>query len=220
MARGRGGARQSRPGRARRAGQAEFSQAREDAKALSAGPGLLGHRAGRVAQAKARLAEVAARWGYHQLPGELWPDRAVAEAAERAAEGLVARTLRLHEAEADKAGFAARTAERRIADGDERRARSLEHNESARRRRDDLVAKTELARAGLAEQRQRLTAGMAPELVQAIDAARDAGRAELARAREARELAEELARGYHHDLGWDRGSGWGMDRGGGLGFGL
>ncbi|HTW09233.1 MAG TPA: AAA family ATPase, partial [Acidimicrobiales bacterium] len=200
--------------------RAEFSQAREDARAVAAGPGLLGQRAARVAEAKARLAELAERWRYHQLPGERWGDQAVAEAAERAAEGLLAQTLRFHEAEADKAGFAARTAERRMADRDERRARSLEHNESARGRRESLVAEAEMARAGLAERRQRLTAGMAPELVQAVDAARDAQRAELARAREAQELAQELARGHHHDLGWDRGPGRGMDRDGGLGFGF
>ena len=75
-------------------------------------------------------------------------------------------------------------------------------------RRLELEASAEAAQAKLVEARRAMTAGMAPEEVRAIDAARDA---EIAHAR-----ALVVARGEHAGRarqlqpGWDRG----LDRGG------
>ena len=50
---------------------------------MAAGPGRFGRRAERVREAEQRRAETAGRWrGYYtQLPGERWPDEAVARVA-------------------------------------------------------------------------------------------------------------------------------------------
>ena len=183
--------------------RADFFQAREDDRVLAAGPGLLGWRGERVKEAQSRLAELAQRWGY-PLPGARWGDQAVAEAAQRAAEAKLAQQQRFYEAEIDKAGHVAYLAEDRMSHRDARRAAGLGHNEAAQERRAQLTRGAELARAELAGERQRLVEGMAPEEVAAIDAARDAQRAERAGAQE---VVRSARQARHRGQGWDLGAG-------------
>jgi hypothetical protein len=122
--------------------------------------------------------------------------------------------LRYCEAEVDKASHAAQQADERMAQRDARREKALAHNELSAARRLELEASAEPARVELAEARRAMTAGMAPEEVRAIDAARDA-QLEHARAIEVArsELAAQQIRQVQR--GWDRG----RDRDG-PGFGL
>ena len=192
--------------------RAEFFGAREDARVVAAGPGRFGRRAQLVREAEQRLAETAERWrGYYtQLPGERWPDHAVAQVATSAVDARLAHQLRYYEAEGGKAAHAAQLAEDRTAGRDARRKKALAHNEVAVSRRLGLEASAETARAKPVEARRAMTAGMAPEDVQAIDAARDT---QLKQARAREELAARQARQLQQ--GRDRG----FDRGGpGLGF--
>ena len=196
--------------------QAEFSQAREDARVIAAGPGRFGRRAERVREAERRRAETAERWqGYfNQLPGERWPDEAVARAATSAVDARLAHQLRFYEAERDKAAGTAQQAEERIARRNARREKALAHNEMSATKRLELEASAEEARAMLVEARRAMTAGMAPEEVLVIDAARDV-EIEQARAIEVArsELVARQAR--QRQQGWDRG----LNRDGpGLGF--
>ena len=86
-------------------------------------------------EAEQRLAETAKRWSgyYTQLPGERWPDQAVAQVATSAVDARLAHQLRFCETEAGKAAYAAQQAEDRIAQRDARREKALAHNEVARR---------------------------------------------------------------------------------------
>jgi hypothetical protein len=180
---------------------------------VAAGPGLLGRRAQLVREAERRRAGTAERWrGYFtQLPGERWPDQAVAQAATSAADARLAHQLRFCEAEAAKAADAAQQADERISGRDSRRGKARAHNEVAAARRLELEASAEAARAQLVEARRAVTAGLAPEEVRAIDAARDA---ELGRARVLRSAREER-RARQPEPGRDRG----LDRDGpGLGI--
>jgi len=195
------------------AAQAEFSQAREDARAVAAGPGRFGRRAERVREAEQRRAETAERWrGYYtQLPGELWPDETVARAATSAVDARLAHQLRFCEAEIDKAIHTAQVAEERMVRRDARREKALAHNELSEPRHLELEASAETARTRLVEARRAMTAGLALDEVRAIDAARDA---ELDRARVLRSVLEER-RARQLQPGKDRG----LDRDGpGIGF--
>ena len=203
-------------GEALETAQAEFFGAREDARTITAGPGRFGRRAERVREAEERWAEAAERWrGYIiQLPGAHWSDAGVAEASARAVEARLAHQLRFYEAERDKAAVTAQQAEQRIAGRDARRSEALAHNEAAVAKSHELEASARAARARVVGQRQEMTAGMAPEEVRVIDAARDV-EIEQARAIEVArsELVAREAR--QHQQGWDRG----RDRDGpGLGF--
>jgi len=196
--------------------QTDFYGAREEARVVAAGPGRFGRRAERVRKAEQRLAETAERWrGYYtQLPGEHWPDQAVAQAATSAVDAHLAHRLRFCEAEQDKAAYAAQQAEERMARRDTRREKALAHNELSATARLELEASAEAARATLVEARQGMTAGMVPEEVRAVDAARDA---QLERARAALVVARggQSRQAPQPQLGWDRG----RDRDGpGIGF--
>ena len=162
-------------GEALEAAQAEFFGARQDARVVAAGPGRFGRRAERVREAEQRLSETAARWrGYYtQLPGALWPDEAVAQAATSAVGTRLAHQLRFCEAEAGKAADAAQQAEEHMARRDARRAEALAHNEASTAKSLELEASARAARARMVGQREAMTAGMAPEEVRVIDAARD-----------------------------------------------
>ena len=200
-------------GEALGAAQAEFFGAREDARVVTAGPGRFGRRAQLVREAEQRRAETAERWrGYFtQLPRERWPDEAVAQAATSAVDARLAHQLRFYEAEGGKAAHAAQLAEERIAQRDSRREKALAHNEVAATRRLELEASADTARAELVEARQAMTAGLAPEQVGAVDAARDA---QLDRARVLKSVLQER-RARQLQPGWDRG----LDRDGpGLGL--
>ena len=173
--------------------QADFYAAREDARTLAAGPGRLGRRADRVREAEHRRAETAERWrGYfNQLPGEHWPDEAVAQVATSAADARLAHQLRFCEAEIDKAAHAAQQAEARMAQRDVRREKALAHNEASVTRRQELEAAAEVAKTRLVEERQRLVKGLAPEDVAALDAAWDTQRAALTQVHRSRERARQ-----------------------------
>ena len=92
-----------------------------------------------------------------------------------------------------------------MAGRDARREKALAHNEVARALRLELEASAGAARTRLVDQRRAMTAGLAPEEVRAIDAARDAQFGQ-ARAREAarKDLAARQARPLR-DRGLDRG---------------
>jgi exodeoxyribonuclease V alpha subunit len=182
--------------------QAEFAQAREDARVIAAGPGRFGRRAQRVREAEHRRAGTAARWqGYFtQLPGERWPDQTVAQVATSAADARLAYQLRFCEAEIDKAANAAQQAEERMAQRDARRRKALAHNEMSAARVLELEASAETARGALVEARRAMTAGRSPEEVRAIDA-RDA---ELERTRVLRSALQER-RAHQLQPGQDRG---------------
>ena len=145
---------------------------------------------------------MAERWQAYctQLPGERWPDQAVAQVATSALDARLAHQLRYYEAEIDKAAHIAQQAEERTTQRSSRRGKALAHNETLKGRRAHLADQAERARAELAGERQRLTAGMGPEEVTAIDAARDAQRAEQAR------LLEVVRSDRHRrEHGWGRG---------------
>ena len=198
------------------AARAEFFGGREDARVIAASPGLLWRRAELVREAEERLPETAELWrGYYtQLPGERWPDEAVAQVATSTVDGHLAHRLRFCEAEAAKAADAVQQAEERIAQRDSQREKALAHNEVAVARRLELEASSETALAELVEARRAMTTGMAPEDIRAIDAARDA---QLKQARALKVAREQLAARQARQLqqGRDRG----LDRGApGLGF--
>ena len=208
-------------GEALEAAQAEFFGAREDARVVVAGPGRFGRRAERVREAEQRLSEMAARWrGYYtQLPGDRWPDETVAQAATSAVETRLAHQLRFCEAEAGKAADAAQRAEEHMARRDARRAEALAHNEASAAKSLELEASARAAQARMVGQREAMTAGMAPDEVRVIDAARDA---EIKQVRAIEVARAELATRQPQPRqprqprqGWDRG----LDRDGpGLGF--
>ena len=60
---------------------ADYFAARDDARIIAAGPGLLGRKAHQVEAAQARRDETARRWAEPQLPGSAWTDQAVRQAA-------------------------------------------------------------------------------------------------------------------------------------------
>ena len=187
--------------------QAEFSQAREDARAIAAGPGRFGRRAERVREAEHRRVQTAERWqGYfNQLPGDRWPDHTVAQVATSAVDARLAHQLRFYEAEIDKASNTAQLAEERMAQRDARREKALAHNELSATRSLELEASAEAARAKLVEARRAVTAGLSPEEVRAIDTARDAAleRAQVLRSvlqeRRSRQLQPGRDRGIDRD---------------------
>ena len=74
------------------AARAEFFGGREDARVIAASPGLLWRRAELVREAEERLPETAELWRgcYTQLPGERWPDEAVAQVATSTVDGHLA----------------------------------------------------------------------------------------------------------------------------------
>jgi hypothetical protein len=139
---------------------------------------------------------------FTQLPGEGWPDQAVAQAATSAVDARLAHQLRFCKAEVGKAVDTAQQAEERMTRRDGRREKALAHNEVAATRRLELEASAETARAKFVEARQAITAGMAPEEVSAIDAARDTDRAALALVHRAQERARQ---GHQLDHGYGLG---------------
>ena len=188
--------------------KAEFSRAREDAQVVAAGPGAFGRRAERVREAERRLYDLPARWG-SPLP-ERWGKKDIAQAAAHAAEARQAQEVGTCEAGAAKAAGVARVTDARLARRETERSEALAFNQAVRERRARLVAQAGVTRAALVEERQRLVKGLAPEDVQAFDAAREAERAELAQAREGQERARQarpLVPDHRHDhrRGLDRG---------------
>ena len=189
----------------------EFSRAKGDAQVVAAGPGAFGRKAERVREAERRLYDLSARWGT-PIP-ELWGKKDLARAAAQAAEARQAREVRTCDAEAAKAAQVARATDDRLARREAERAAVLASNQATRERRGRDVAKAEGARAALAEERQALVKGLAPEDVAAFDAARDSERAELALVREIQRSARQ-ARQLGHDYGPDHRLSRGPDRGG------
>ena len=136
----------------------------------------------------------------------------MAQAATSAVDTRLAHQLRFCEAEAGKAADAGQQAEEHMARRDARRAEA--HNEASAAKSLELEASARAARARLVGQREAMTAGMAPEEIRAIDAARDAEIEQVRAIEVARsELVARQAR--QPQQGWDRG----LDRDGpGLGF--
>ena len=156
-----------------KAALADMAAARQDARALEAGPGAFGRRAGKVEAARAHLAQVRERWGAPQLPGPAWSDGAVTALAGELARAVVARAASSHMEGARAALEEAARHEQAVAN---RKARAgIEAAHEARQK--PLV---EAARAHLEEierareERARLTKSMSPAAVRAADRARDA----------------------------------------------
>ena len=152
---------------------ADMAAAREDARVVGAGPGVLGRRAGKVEAARAHLEELRGRWGARQLPGPAWPDDAVSVLAGELARAEVARAASVHmeaarasleEAARHEQAVANRRAWAGVEAAHEARQRPLV--EAARRALDEVAR----ARA----ERARLTKSMSPGAVTAADRARDA----------------------------------------------
>jgi exodeoxyribonuclease V alpha subunit len=194
------------------AATAEFFSARDDARIIAAGPGLLGRKAARVDQARARLAEVARRWGDNQLPGPGWSDQGVEVSAARSANRITDAGVRFHQTEAGREEQAAATAERRVVGREQARALVVDTNRYRSAARQRLVAESDAARAWIAQRRAaraELAETMTPDQVADADKARDALLAELARQRQLARYRQQARQAATHTFGGPR-----LDRGG------
>jgi len=95
--------------------RADYLAAREAAVVIERGSGRLHFRAGEVAEAKARLEEIEARWPDSRLPDTFWSDQMSRDAADRAARASVEPEVRGHLAAAKQAEQEASLIEQQMA---------------------------------------------------------------------------------------------------------
>jgi hypothetical protein len=172
--------------------RAEYLAARDDARTIAAGPGLLGRKTRQIEGAQARREETARRWAEPQLPGAAWTDQAVHAAAGRAVERMVAPAVGHHTVEADREEHAAGALEWQITSRDHRQQTAIATNQNHTSRRDALISAVAADRAAISHHRQlrdRRVATMTPDQIAAADQARTAYLAE--RTRQARLVAQQ-----------------------------
>ena len=151
---------------------ADYFRARDDARAVEAGPGRFGRKTAKVEAAQARWAEAAQRWDDSQLPASGWPDNSVRVAARSAAERAVASTVRHHSTGAEREDHAAATLERRVSDRERDQQAAITTNKRHRAQREAVVAAAERDRARIAYYRQvraERAEAMAPEEIARAD---------------------------------------------------
>jgi hypothetical protein len=180
---------------------ADYFAARDDARVIEAGPGLLKQKAAKVEEAKARREETARTWNDYdyQLPGSTWGDEAVRNAAYLTTERTLGHALFHHSTEAEREERVAAYYEKMITTRAGDRERAITANKNMARQRDALIAVAEQARAEVAHNRQvraELVKTMTPEEVAGADKARDT----LLKARE-RHVVRRQARQVERDLG-------------------
>ena len=182
---------------------AEFFAARDDARIIEAGPGLLGRKAHQVDAAQTRRDETARHWSDPQPPGSRWTDNAVCHAAELAVDRIVGPAVATNRAEADREEHTATGLDRRVISRDRHQQMAVETNLHRARRRDALLAAIEVDRATISHHRHlraQHVETMTPDQVAAADQARTAYLAEQARQarlvvqREQLRLAHQQAR--------------------------
>jgi len=144
---------------------------------ITAGPGLLRHRASRLAAASARRDDIAQRWHEPRLPDGGVTDDAVVRRARDAVARMLDPPIRQHLAEADKAEKHSAAIEAEMAWRERSHERALRFNREVADYRQELIAKAACDRAALDDARavrEQSIAEMAPEEVALADAARDA----------------------------------------------
>jgi hypothetical protein len=95
--------------------RADYLAARDAAAVIEEGPGRLHLRAGAVADARARLKKIEARWPGRRLPDAFWSEQMIRDAAERAASASVEPDMRGHLAAAKQSEQAASRIEQQMA---------------------------------------------------------------------------------------------------------
>jgi conjugative relaxase-like TrwC/TraI family protein len=156
---------------------ADYLAARDDARVIAAGPGLLHHRASRLAAASARRVETAQRWREPRLPDAGSSDDAVVRRARDAVGRMLDPLIRQHLAEADKGEKLAVGIEAEMAWRERSHERVVRFEREAHDYRLALIAKATRDWAVLEDARavrEECIAEMAPEEVAFADAARDA----------------------------------------------
>jgi hypothetical protein len=156
---------------------ADYLAARSDARMIAAGPGLLHHRASRLAAASARRDDIALRWREPMLPQAGWIDEAVSGKARDAVARMLNPPIRRHLAEADKDEKRAARIEAEMAWRERSHERAVRFNREVGEYRQQLIAKAARDRAALEDARavrEESIAEMAPEDVALADTARDA----------------------------------------------
>jgi conjugative relaxase-like TrwC/TraI family protein len=157
--------------------RADYLAAREAAVVIERGTGRLHFRAGAVADAKTRLAEIEARWPDSRLPDTFWSDQMSRDAAERAARASVEPDVRGHLAAAKQSEQEAIRIEQQMAQ------RERIYDMEARRAaasvagRADAHDRAKSARDELAKDWRRLeelAKEMTPDEVAEADRSRDA----------------------------------------------
>jgi len=166
---------------------ADLLAARDDARTIQRGPGRLGRRAARVAEAQAHQAEVRRRWATPSVPGDLWPDALVRREAVEAAASVAGAAAAPHIAAAEQAERVAHGHDHAIAERGE--AQAAARHATARRAAEltDHRAGVERTLAAVAVERaarRERVAAMSPAEVTAADRAREAFVAAQARQRQ------------------------------------
>jgi hypothetical protein len=118
----------------------DYFAARDDARVIAAGPGLLHHRSCQIAAAWARRDEIAARWREPKLPDENWHDDTVSRQARDAAARMLGPVIRQHLADAVNAERRAAGIEAQIAWRERSHARAASFNGDIAKRREELMA--------------------------------------------------------------------------------
>ena len=133
---------------------ADYLAARDDARTIAGGPGLLGRKASQVEAAQARREETARRWSEPQLPGHAWTDQAVRRAASTAVDRTVGPAVSHHQAEADREEHTAAALDRQITSRDHHQQTARATNQQHALRRDALIAAVEADRTTISHHRQ------------------------------------------------------------------
>lgn len=173
--------------------EADFFDAREAARIIEAGPGILRRRAAQVLTAQALRDEIAQRWPTTALPGSDWSDRLVGHCAVNLAQAMVNDAARHHSEEAHRADQAGASYRQRL---EARQHNQLQGRLNASRRAEALaLAEDQRVDLGaLRQYRQEHTVHMAPEQITAVD---------QARTRRAKEI-EEMTRASERRLAASR----------------
>jgi len=171
---------------------ADYLAARDDARTIEAGPGLLGRKARQVEAAQTRRDEMAQRWNEPQPPGSGWTDTAVRGAASTAVDRVVGPAVRHHQDEAGREAHTATALDWQVASRDRHQQIAIETNQHHAPRRDVLLAAVQADRATISHQRDiraQRVANMTPAQIAAADQTRTAYLAE--RTRQARLVAQQ-----------------------------
>jgi len=176
--------------------QADFLDARDAARIIDAGPGLLRHRGGQVEAARTRLYEIAQRWPTDQLPDPGWSDQAVAHFATKLINDTVDPQVHYHQDQAAQSEEAAAAYRRQVdiaSKAHEQALRANRNNAIERAGLLDLVQRQQAILAALHQYRQDHVATMAPEQVAAVDQARNRAKDREHMARLIRNSEQRLA---------------------------
>lgn len=155
---------------------ADYLAARDDARVIVAGPGLLHQRASRLAAASARRSEIAQRWRESRLPDAASVDDAVMRRARDAVARMLDPPIRQHLTEADKGEKHAAAIEAEMAWRERSHERAVRFAREVADYRHELIAKAAHDREALKNARaarEESIAEIGPEEVALADAARD-----------------------------------------------